>query len=202
MSENGNGHDKKKARRHILAKQMNGDGASPYVPPTNHMKWYAEYSKLTRSMDNIAQEYGVSQQAVSAAIKKVNRWLWQENLDDIKAIKTQHVQMLENISREAMRAWVKSKDIALMEVSKEGESNGEKGGSYSEKSTTERHQCGDAQYLNAAMKALEQIRKITGADIPMEVTPDDGVRFAGQSRDKAIQNRIKELQGRLEPSKN
>lgn len=192
---------KKRISKRDKARQTNGrSNGQEWTPDPKHMEWYIDYVKGTMSQLEIAVKNDVAQQTVSRQVRNIAKWIFREQLEDIKIIKAQHVGRLSHIAREAMKAWERSKLVAQTEVSKKGTS--ESKGKYSEASISKRFQCGDSRYLDTAMKALEDIRKVTGANAPTEIRHSGEIRFAGVTREDAIKNRIAELNERLEPSKN
>ena len=196
MDEN---YQKRRTKKAIAKQVQNGNGGGTWVPSTEDLEMYAVYSRLTKTQQQIADEHNISQQAVSAKVKKVNLWLWKANIREIKSIKSGHIQHLMHIAREAMQGWEKSKLVGVTKSEKTG--TGPMGDT-SEVATIRKEQCGEPRYLETTIKALEGVRKITGADIPMEITPEEDVRFAGQSREQAVLNTIERLQARLVASEN
>lgn len=125
-------------------------------------------------------------------MKKVNDWLVPRYAEDIRGIKAKHTHCLEVVFAEAMTAWEESKRPAVT-TTVETDEDGKK-----VKKTQTRYQCGNPSFLAEARDALEQIRKIWGADAPSKVEHSGELRVAGMSLEEANQQLASELQSVLQ----
>lgn len=117
----------------------------------------------------IAQQLGVTQATISRDLK----WASQRALADLTAVveqtKREQVHQLERIADEALQSWERSK-ANYKSVSKTVKGTRSDGEGTEESTTTKvEERAGDVRYLNTAMGALSDIRKILGADAPIAV---------------------------------
>ncbi len=111
----------------------------------------------------IGQQLGISQQAVSKVLRLMTKKYAERHMEDIDRIKAEQVAELEHVAYEAYQAWDRSKEASKM-VRKKSLLSGA-----SEQVLESRDNDGDPRYLQIAMKAKEDIRKIVGADAPLKV---------------------------------
>jgi hypothetical protein len=121
----------------------------------------------------------VTQQAVSKMLIRVENRMLREMSERVKAMKVRQTASLQKIHREAMAAWEQSKKPQKSLTTKLGPpgENGEPG-KVRESHSTLRDQDGDPRYLDQAMQALADIRKIWGVDAPAQSKTDISGRFA------------------------
>lgn len=124
----------------------------------------------------VGEQYGLTRQAVHQIFKKVNQWFVPQILDDIKSEKARQVAHLRNIFIEAMRAWEDSKRPT--KTRKRGVA-----GENAIDTIEHRTSSGNPAFLRAALDALADIRKVIGADAPLEVRHTGEVRVAGKTID-------------------
>lgn len=131
-----------------------------------------------RSQVDVGKEHKLSRQRVCQIVQAVETWLVPQMVERVRELKTRHTTSLEHVFREAMGAWEKSKGDRL-KFRRGSTANGEID------ETTREQSCGDPRFLDAAMKALTDIRKMWGANEPL--ARDDNVmpRVAGMSPDEA-----------------
>lgn len=118
----------------------------------------------------IAEDLGLERSAVTKILRRVSSRASKEMLDEAVEEKITQIAQLHTIVEESMQAWERSKDAAktmtqyLRAISIEG-ANGE------QKNTTLKveEQAGDARYLETAMKAMAEIRKLLGIDSPAKL---------------------------------
>lgn len=170
----------------------NGKPNGPWSPSTRDMELYYEFAKGSKSQTQVGVMFDLAQSRVSVLVNKINRWLWLETMDDIRLIKMQQVQSLNYVYREAMRSWETSKGFQVTLTSRT------KLGVKLEKTRTIKRDSGDAKYLEIALKTLEDIRKITGANAPIEVRHSGELRVAGLSLEDAYIAKIRRLNEGLE----
>lgn len=173
----------------------NGKGndkrSEPWSPSTRDMQLYFEYAKGSKSQKQVGVMFNLAQSRVNVIVNKINRWLWLETMDDIRLVKMQQVQSLTYVYREAMRAWERSKGFNKTLMTKRSKES-------VEKTRTVKHHCGEAKYLEIALKTLEDIRKITGANAPIEIRHSGELRVAGLSLEDAYKAKIRRLNEGLE----
>jgi predicted transcriptional regulator len=126
------------------------------------------------TQDRIAVELGIGQPAVSKALKRLSIRYHKDMAADVARVKGEQIAQLDRVVDEAMQAWERSKQSAksLSKITKPG--SGPRGQRGQQEETTLRvdDQVGDPRHLQTAMKAMEDIRKITGANAPDEVIHD------------------------------
>lgn len=114
------------------------------------------------TQDRIAEELGINQSTVSRDLKKMSKRVLERLDDQIEQEKATQLAQLRAIVHESLQAWHDSKNrhTEVSEQSKvigEGEDRLVVGTTITSK-VVERE--GSVQYLNAAMSAMEEIRKI------------------------------------------
>jgi hypothetical protein len=115
----------------------------------------------------------VTQQAVSKMLIRIEQRMLQEMSSKVKAKKIRHEAALWRIYHQATTAWEESKKPQKSLTTKHGptEPNGQPG-NVLESHSTLRDQDGDPRYLDQAMRALADIRKIWGVDEPAQTKND------------------------------
>lgn len=163
----------------------------PWKPSKRDLRIYLEYAKGSKSQPQVAEEFGLSQPRVCTILKMVQDWMWNETMHDIRLVKMQQVQSLTYIYREAMRAWERSKTASRSLSTKKSD------GKVTEQTRSLKSSQGDPKYLDIAMKALADIREVTGANAPVEIRHTGELRVAGLSLRDAILQKKKQLDERL-----
>lgn len=143
------------------------------------------------SQVRIAAHLELDQSTVSKILKRVSERALSELGDEVVNTKLTQVRVLEHIADEALQAWEASKQnnrIVTQKVVRPGE--GAKGldGQPPQPSPTEVTQRvedkdGDPRYLETAMKALADVRKILGADAPVGTHMDLTLHRGSDVRD-------------------
>lgn len=160
----------------------------PWEPTGDQVVIYRRWCN-GESQTELAKELGCNQSNVSKLCKQVEQWLVARTIDDIRGLKLRQTSRMERYIEELEAAWERSKkdaesktveDIAI-EV---GDGDGTKLPGKKTKVTTS-GQCGHVAYLEAAMSALDRIRKIWGADAPLKIQTIGEPRVAGMNRDDA-----------------
>lgn len=123
------------------------------------------------TQSRIANKLGVTQQAVSVMLKRAGVKFRERFMLDIKHVKDEQVAQLQLVADEALQGWFRSKEAIKRNVTKlkQGKGRGKKP-YIDSKSVSEFEACGDTKYLTEFRKALEDIRKILGADAPLQIT--------------------------------
>ena len=121
----------------------------------------------------IAADLGITQQAVSKALRKITKELAAEFKDRAEEIKAEHTARLEQIADMAMQAFAASQQDAVCITTKTGRMHVDKEGTktplHDEVTASREGQAGDPRFLAQAREALGDIRTIWGADAPTEV---------------------------------
>ena len=180
---------------------MSGNGKKPTVGPARRQgPWdpsagdlaiYADKCRGTMTLVEIGIKYGVSKDVVWKRCKRIDAWLWPQRVEEIREIKARHEGHLAHVFREAMRAWERSKRAKRKTVLKTIDGKTE-----TQKTVELRH--GDPRHLANAMKALNDIRDIWGANAPLEVMHVGEPRVAGRNREEVIREKIALMQKALE----
>jgi hypothetical protein len=121
----------------------------------------------------------VTQQAVSKMLLRVEERMLKEMSARVKTKKVRHDAALMKIYHDAIAAWEESKKPQKSLTTKQGPAgdNGEPG-KVRESQSVLRDQDGDPRYLDQAMRALADIRKIWGLDEPAQTKNDITGRLA------------------------
>jgi uncharacterized protein (DUF433 family) len=130
----------------------------------------AEWVELQRrglTHERIAQQTGFTRKTVQAALANYNRRVMARLEKRAAAEKAKQVQQLEGIVEEALAAWERSKQDAM--VLRETDVGGKR-----RLETTIKGQAGDPRFLGEASKALGEVRKILGLDAPVKVMTSAG----------------------------
>ena len=149
-------------------------------PSPRDLEIYAQVC-AGRTQQAVGDAIGLSRQRIHVIVRQVEAWLAPQMMEQIREVKARHTTSLEHVFREAMAAWEKSKQDQL-KFRTGSTAQGEI------EETTRTQTCGDPRFLDAAMKALEQIRKMWGANAPVANNTGSGLRFAGKDPDQAIRD--------------
>ena len=172
-----------KTSHHAGRSQRAGRTAGPWEPMPEELDMHRRWAE-GETQSEIAKSVKMSQSAISTKLKRVERYLRERYVDDIRGLKVRQTVRLEKYVKELETAWEKSKGdaVTVTETEREG---GSEVVPASEKSTKTTGQCGAVEYLNSAMSALDKIRKIWGADAPETNQVVHEIRVAGMPRDQA-----------------
>ena len=149
-------------------------------PSARNFAIYARWCEGTKTLKAIGAEFGISGMRVCAIRKAVGEYCVKQVYPDrIASIKQEHTDRLEAMIRHAMSGWVRSQQNA--ETVENIVILSDDGAEYlipiKRKVTG---QAGDPKFLDVAMKGLEQIRKIWGAEAPITIEALEP-RAAGQA---------------------
>lgn len=150
-----------------------------WEPSPRQLEIYADLHRGDLTQGDVAKKYGLTRQRVGAIKDQINKYLVPIYMDSIRELRCEHTQRLMHIYQEAMAAWEASKKPGIVE-----ESGVSVKGPYDK--TTTRHQTGDSSYLREARAALSEIRRVWGADTPIEVKHTGEIRVAGMPIEDAI----------------
>lgn len=147
------------------------------------------------SQAHIAEELGVSQQAVSKMLARAGKKLAAEFKNRAEAIKAEQTMMLEAIVDEAKQEWERSKNPIEKTSTKSGIQKLNRFGDVrdleDEVTTTIEPRLADPRYLAEARGALGEIRKIWGIDAPakteVETKHSGAVTINEPARQKATE---------------
>jgi len=150
------------------------------IPSAEQLSMYADYiSGMT--LKNVSAKYAfASTSQPSIIIKRVNRWLVPKFMGDIREIKCEHTERLLHIASEAMTAWERSKRDKVQFEHERGDD-----GKLKLLKMKREPQAGNPTFLATAMKALEDIRKVWGADAPVRMEVSGEIRVAGRTVEQA-----------------
>ena len=109
----------------------------------------------------------VTQQAVSAMLRRVEARALKDLTDLVRRKKVRQTASLEHCFGEAMAGWEKSKTPQTTVTTKHGP-----GGDVKESQCVTREPVGDPRFLAEARQALADIRKIWGVDEPAHTKTD------------------------------
>ena len=126
------------------------------------------------TQEEIAKRLGVNQSTISRDLRAAAENTLRDLDEAVRQTKLEQVAQLSTIVEEAMAAWLASKEnaktvIRTVKNTAAEESPGEDGEDSKTVITTRvAGKTGDICYLNTAMRALADIRKILGAEAPLE----------------------------------
>jgi predicted transcriptional regulator len=112
-----------------------------------------------KTQQEIATVLGVTRQAVAKTIAKAEQDAVARMDEAVRTAKIKDLDRLEHITREALRAWDKSKRTRVKTVEK----TADEGGSVT---ITKERLAGEARYLSVAVEAMEREAKLLGLDAP------------------------------------
>jgi len=128
----------------------------------------------------IARQFEVSRGRVTQILTAVGNWMLRRLTDDIRTVKLENHARLQVLYAEAYKGWLASKEDAE-------ESTVTEGGPGGTVTTSKRKgQTGNPAFLRECREILADIRKIWGADAPMEVKHTGEIRVAGKSLAEAV----------------
>lgn len=127
------------------------------------------------TINQIAIELNVTEGSIRARLREEYQAFLEDMTNIVAGIKIDHTQRLEYIYRQAVQSWQISADV--------------------NKTTGEPQADGDIQYLNMAMKAMSEIRKIWNADRELEVTEAGALLPVGKEKKElgASPNPVKDV---------
>lgn len=173
-----------------------------FQPTARDLEIYSKVIKLDRTYADIGSDYSLTPQRIQQIVEEVDKWLVPQHMDRIRQIMSRQTATLNHISHQMMAAWEKSKFPPIEEIDtvSSGDDDGKTTHTVKRKST-----CGDTAYIDRAIKALAEIRRIWGAEAKTAPELEDGIRAAGIPYEEAVAKYIeeqKEILDRLLPSLN
>ncbi len=174
-----------KARKPHKGKGVKRD---PGKPPPRDIEIYNKVASGGRTYAEIGEEYGnLTAGRISQIVRRVDEYIFPQLVDDIRKIKIEQTGELQHVYREAMDAWERSKQDEV--TVRDGFTP-----MGTTKITTKKGQVGNPAFLNVAMKAKEDIRKIWGADAPLRTENIHDIRVAGQTREEWSEQVMKRIE--------
>lgn len=110
-----------------------------------------------RSRKELSVQFDLSEGRIIHIVKEVDDLIRAEFPEHVAKIKDEQTQQLRFIYEEAMQAWERSKQVEEIQTARSTQSG-------KETSLTKRGQVGNPAYLDTAMRALADIRKIWGVE--------------------------------------
>ena len=148
---------------------------------------YERYCRHEITQTEAAAELGVHANTLRRYWQRLARTLHTDLADHVAEVRVGQTVALRHVASEALTAWQGSRGEQVVVHRRET-----RDGEYRETTTTTSH--GNAAYLTAAMKALEDVRKIWGADAPKQVVVDAQVTATTpQAKLEQIGLRMQEL---------
>jgi len=155
---------------------------------TQRQKEAWELRQKMWSQARIAAHLGVSQPAVWELLNKAHTAYQKQYVESVARVKTEQVLRLEMLIDQTYQEWERSKeDIVIVrdKIQKRGSAKDNAGNI--ERVTEKRNRTGDPRYLLVILKAMEDIRKITGIESPARLTFD-------VNNNISLENALKELE--------
>ena len=195
----------RKTARKAVGRRSNKNGVrngKEWEPEPRDLEMYAMVVEGVKTFDEIGKEFNLHKSNVSRISKKIDKWLTPQWMDDIRSIKSRHTENLFHIFQQAMRSWedskcdevtVKTEEITVGDEGLPGEKT---------TTTTKQNKVGNPAFLSQARAALQDIRKIWGADEPIEHRHSGDIRVAGMSRTEMHQRLAEHYQSMVKTSEN
>ena len=121
------------------------------------------------SQAEVAERVGLSQQAVSKILSRLQERFAAEFVEQVKAHKEEHTAVLQQVASEALEQWRRSCEDGVSVATVTGRVKATEGGVFElpdQVTRTVAGQCGNAALLAQARGALADIRAIWGAEAP------------------------------------
>ena len=148
---------------------------------------YERYCRHEITQAAAAAELDVHPNTLRRYWQRLARTLHTDLADHVAEVRVGQTVALRHVASEALTAWQDSRGEQVVVHRRETSS-----GDYRETTTSTSH--GNAAYLTAAMKALEDVRKIWGAEAPRAVIVDAQVTATTpQAKLEQIGQRMQEL---------
>lgn len=164
-----------------LAKNPRFKAGKPKVPldVEPRLSDFEVFRDLNRglSLSQVAKSHKISWATARAIHDRMTEYFRREFWTDIVRIKSDHSAKLMDIYCEARQAFESSKEPTVQET--ESAKNGS-----STKTTTS---SGDPRFLESSRAALADIRKIWGADAPIQLEHSEDIRVAGKTKEQVNQ---------------
>ena len=126
-----------------------------------------ELAVLGWSQPQIATDLGISQAAVCKLLQRIDTRHLRELTETIGRQKARQALRLDHVYAEAMRAWNDSKTDSTRRRQRQTQGGHGPGATVAE--LVVENQRGDPRYLDVALKALADRRKLVGLDAPQKV---------------------------------
>lgn len=173
-------------------------GARPLDEVTEAREQKAwELRQQCYSQARIAEELGVSQQAVSKMLARAGKKLAGEFKNRAEAIKAEQTMMLEEMIHEAKLEWERSKNPIEKTSTKSGMARLDKDGCIhdlpNEVTATIEHRLADPRYMAEIRGALSDIRKIWGVEAPAKTEVETKVSGTVTVNEPARQKATEEM---------
>ena len=115
----------------------------------------------------IADELGRHQSTISRDLKVIQEEWAEAAILDLNEIKQRELTKLDQLEREYLDAWRRSKE-PIRKTTIKGRGKGEAPDTM-ERTTTTEYQVGDARYLDGALKCVERRCRLLGIDAPTDM---------------------------------
>ena len=148
---------------------------------------YEKYVQHRTTQRAAAEVLAIHPNTVSKQFKRIEKAIYQDLSDNVVRIKSGQTETLRHIAMEAMSAWHDSKGEKVVVHERDT-----RDGIYRE--TTTSQSSGNSQFLSSALKALEDIRRIWGAESPKQIEVETVTAEADPSRRlEKISERMKQM---------
>ena len=150
------------------------------------------------SQHRIATDLGISQAAVSKLLKRVEGRAARDLVDALDRHKARQSLRLEHHYTESMTAWEASKGDTTRKRQRKSQGGG-RGAEATVAEVVVENQHGDPRYLEAARKALADLRRIWGLDAPKAIDVRAPHPFASMT-EEALREELARSARLLEPA--
>lgn len=158
-----------------------------WKPSQELLGQYEAYVQHRTTQKAAADALEIHPNTIRKHFKKIERRIYDDLAANVSRIKAGQTETLRFVAMEAMAAWHDSKGEKVVVHERDT-----KDGVYRE--TTTSQSSGNASYLTSALKALEDIRKIWGAESPKQIEVETTAAETDPSkRLEKISERMKSL---------
>jgi hypothetical protein len=162
----------------------------PWEPTPEQLDIYRQYISGNQSQGELAKRIGKPLSTLSALLNRIDRWLIPHMMDRIREVKANHTSRLLHIYETSMKEWEKSKKPRIQVRKRPSAGDAKK---MELVDTTAENRPGEGRFLQIAMSALGDIRKMWGMDAPEKVEGETTLRVGGLPRAEAIRKRASEF---------
>lgn len=146
------------------------------------------------TQERIAEELGVDRSAVAKMLFRYRQRLDDDNKEQMAQERTEQIERLQTVYNQAMDAWIasKSQDRTVQNRKKIGTFAG-RDANDDETTVTVKDAHGDPRYLNIALQALEDLRKIMGINAPTKSVQTVENKVIGDMSEEDRARRLNDL---------
>ena len=155
--------------------------------------------QLGWTQQRIADKLEIDQSTVSVALARISKRVLADLGDAVQAVKAEQAGQLDHIIDESLQAWDRSKEATrnvrrrqVQPAMAQGDGTAPQASQATPSEVTQevKDQDGSVTYLETAMKAMADKRKIFGADAPLKIAETD---LTGQNAPRSTDDIAREI---------